>query len=222
MYLCTLPHSTDLLCLFLSVLRLVLTRSVSVALVVSRYAVCLSAALFFCLSASPLPCIVCFAFCVVVVWPYCRTLYMDIVIGLLQKVQRKRKDLRIIVASATMDAEAFRGFFNDNTTGDPFKDTATILSIEGRTYPVEVFYVDSPAADYLASTVETAVEIHLAEGSGDILAFLTGQDEVRFFLSLCFLLLSVSFCLSSSCCSLCPFDWLCLSSCCCCYDAPFL
>ncbi|XP_010165678.1 probable ATP-dependent RNA helicase DHX35, partial [Antrostomus carolinensis] len=104
-----------------------------------------------------------------------RTLYTDIAIGLLKKVQKKRGDLRLIVASATLDAEKFRDFFNQNETGDPSKDTSVILTVEGRTFPVDIFYIQSPVPDYIKSTVETAMKIHQMENDGDILAFLTGQ-----------------------------------------------
>ncbi|NXC43556.1 DHX35 helicase, partial [Penelope pileata] len=108
-----------------------------------------------------------------------RTLYTDIAIGLLKKIQKKRGDLRLIVASATLDAEKFRDFFNQNDTGDPSKDTSVILTVEGRTFPVDIFYIQSPVPDYIKSTVETAMKIHQTENDGDILAFLTGQEEVE-------------------------------------------
>ncbi|VFV16939.1 probable atp-dependent rna helicase [Lynx pardinus] len=104
-----------------------------------------------------------------------RTLYTDIAIGLLKKIQRKRGDLRLIVASATLDAEKFRDFFNQNETSDPTRDTCVILTVEGRTFPVDIFYLQSPVPDYIKSTVETVMKIHQTEGDGDILAFLTGQ-----------------------------------------------
>ncbi|XP_043351665.1 probable ATP-dependent RNA helicase DHX35 isoform X6 [Dermochelys coriacea] len=104
-----------------------------------------------------------------------RTLYTDIAIGLLKKIQKKRGDLRVIVASATLDAEKFRDFFNQNETNDPSKDTSMILTVEGRTFPVDVFYIQSPVPDYVKSTVETVMKIHQSESDGDILAFLTGQ-----------------------------------------------
>nr|XP_045013680.1 probable ATP-dependent RNA helicase DHX35 isoform X1 [Jaculus jaculus] len=108
-----------------------------------------------------------------------RTLYTDIAIGLLKKIQKKRGDLRLIVASATMDAEKFRDFFNQNETSDPTRDTCVILTVEGRTFPVDIFYLQSPVPDYIKSTVDTVVKIHQTEGDGDILAFLTGQEEVE-------------------------------------------
>ncbi|XP_028380000.1 probable ATP-dependent RNA helicase DHX35 [Phyllostomus discolor] len=108
-----------------------------------------------------------------------RTLYTDIAIGLLKKIQKKRGDLRLIVASATLDAEKFRDFFNQNETSDPTRDTCVTLTVEGRTFPVDVFYLQSPVPDYIKSTVETVMKIHQTEGDGDILAFLTGQEEVE-------------------------------------------
>eukprot|EP00039_Didymoeca_costata_P018048 m.331944 g.331944 ORF g.331944 m.331944 type:complete len:709 (-) comp16824_c0_seq1:2032-4158(-) len=107
-----------------------------------------------------------------------RTLFLDVVVGLLYKIQKKRKDLRIIISSATLDAELFKDFFNTNETNNPAKDTAGILRIEGRTYPVDIHYTMQPVADYVKETVTTVVEIHRTEPAGDILAFLTGQDEV--------------------------------------------
>ncbi|MGH0164759.1 UNVERIFIED_CONTAM: hypothetical protein FKN15_047917 [Acipenser sinensis] len=108
-----------------------------------------------------------------------RTLYTDIAIGLLKKIQKKRGDLRLIVASATLDAEKFRDFFNLNESGNPSKDTCGILTVEGRTFPVDVFYTMSPVPDYVKATVETVMKIHESEGDGDVLAFLTGQEEVE-------------------------------------------
>ncbi|XP_076427215.1 putative ATP-dependent RNA helicase DHX35 isoform X3 [Peromyscus maniculatus bairdii] len=70
-----------------------------------------------------------------------RTLYTDIAIGLLKKIQKKRGDLRLIVASATLDAEKFRDFFNQNETSDPARDTCVTLTVEGRTFPVDIFYL---------------------------------------------------------------------------------
>uniref|UniRef100_A0A8B9TYY3 RNA helicase n=1 Tax=Anas zonorhyncha TaxID=75864 RepID=A0A8B9TYY3_9AVES len=78
-----------------------------------------------------------------------------------------------------MSSNKFRDFFNQNDTGDPSKDTSVILTVEGRTFPVDIFYLQSPVPDYVKSTVETAMKIHQMENDGDILAFLTGQEEVE-------------------------------------------
>ena len=108
-----------------------------------------------------------------------RTLHTDIMIGLLKKIKKKRKDLRIIVSSATLDAEMFKDFFNSNITNDKSKDTAAILSVKGRSYPVDIHYTLSPVPDYLKTTVDSVMGIHKEEPHGDILAFVTGQDEVE-------------------------------------------
>ncbi|KAJ9594469.1 hypothetical protein L9F63_014081, partial [Diploptera punctata] len=104
-----------------------------------------------------------------------RTLYTDIAMGLLKKILR----LKLIVASATVDAEQLYRFFNHNSSKDKSQDTAVIMSIEGRLYPVDIHYIkEKPVPDYVKATVDTVIKIHLNEPMGDILAFLTGQDEV--------------------------------------------
>ncbi|XP_062897219.1 probable ATP-dependent RNA helicase DHX35 [Mobula hypostoma] len=113
-----------------------------------------------------------------------RTLYTDVALGLLRKIQKKRGNLRLIVSSATLDAEKFRNFFNLNETADPSKDTCSILTVEGRMFPVDIFYTLSPVPDYLKATVDTVTKIHQNEADGDILAFLTGQEEVEMVVSM--------------------------------------
>lgn len=110
-----------------------------------------------------------------------RTLNTDIVVGLLKKIMKKREDLRLIVSSATLDAELFKNFFetNPHSSSAPSKDTATILSIEGRAYPVDIHYTSQPVPNYLTCMVETVLALHREQGPGDVLAFLTGQDEVE-------------------------------------------
>ena len=100
-----------------------------------------------------------------------RTLYNDICIGLLRKITQQRKDLKLIISSATLDAEKFRDFFAPRGSGVK----GAILSVEGRRYPVEILYCLDPVPDYVKATVETAMKIHLTENEGDILAFLTGK-----------------------------------------------
>ncbi|XP_065827461.1 probable ATP-dependent RNA helicase DHX35 [Oscarella lobularis] len=108
-----------------------------------------------------------------------RSLYTDIITGLLKKILKKRKDLRLIVSSATLDAEMFRDFFNLNTTSDRSQDTASILTVEGRMFPVNVYYTYCPTPDYVKAIVTTIWAIHQEESPGDVLAFVTGQDEVQ-------------------------------------------
>ncbi|RUS75928.1 hypothetical protein EGW08_016316, partial [Elysia chlorotica] len=107
-----------------------------------------------------------------------RALNTDIVLGLLRKIQKKRKDLKLIVASATLDAEEMRDFFNTNDTDDPEKDTASILTVEGREYPVDIHYTLDPVPNYIKASVDTVMKIHFNEQSGDVIVFMTGLHEV--------------------------------------------
>ncbi|KAJ5719236.1 ATP-dependent RNA helicase DHX8 [Penicillium malachiteum] len=97
-----------------------------------------------------------------------RTIATDILFGLLKKTVKRRPDLRLIVTSATLDAEKFSEYFN----GCP------IFSIPGRTFPVEIMYSKEPESDYLDAALITVMQIHLTEAAGDILVFLTGQEEI--------------------------------------------
>ncbi|KAG0345797.1 DEAH-box ATP-dependent RNA helicase prp22 [Podila humilis] len=97
-----------------------------------------------------------------------RTVSTDVLFGLLKQATKKRKDLKIIVTSATLDAEKFSTYFYD----------CPIFTIPGRTYPVEILYTKDPESDYLDASLITVMQIHLSEPSGDILLFLTGQEEI--------------------------------------------
>jgi len=59
-----------------------------------------------------------------------------------------------------LDAEIFFRFFNDNDTSNPDRDTAIIVSLEGRMYPVDVHYLMEPCSHYVNKTVETIFQIH--------------------------------------------------------------
>ncbi|XP_076043904.1 putative ATP-dependent RNA helicase DHX35 isoform X2 [Oratosquilla oratoria] len=106
-----------------------------------------------------------------------RTLYTDIILGLLKKIICRRKDLRIIVCSATVDADHLFNFFNSDNSSKK-EDSAYILTVSGRTFPVEVFYKKDPCPDYVKGAVETVIQIHKQEPAGDVLVFLTGVEEV--------------------------------------------
>lgn len=97
-----------------------------------------------------------------------RTIATDILFALLKKALKKRPDLRVIVTSATLDAEKFSTYFND----------APIFTIPGRTYPVEILYSREPESDYLDAALVTVLQIHLTEPAGDVLLFLTGREEI--------------------------------------------
>ncbi|PSR72548.1 hypothetical protein PHLCEN_2v11541 [Hermanssonia centrifuga] len=97
-----------------------------------------------------------------------RTIATDVLFGLLKKAIKRRPDLKLIVTSATLDAEKFSKYF----FGCP------IFTIPGRTYPVEVLYTKEPETDYLDASLITVMQIHLSEPPGDVLLFLTGQEEI--------------------------------------------
>eukprot|EP01128_Nolandella_sp_AFSM9_P005869 TRINITY_DN292_c0_g1_i3.p1 TRINITY_DN292_c0_g1~~TRINITY_DN292_c0_g1_i3.p1 ORF type:complete len:691 (-),score=79.54 TRINITY_DN292_c0_g1_i3:171-2243(-) len=109
-----------------------------------------------------------------------RSLHTDILVGLLKKVQKRRGDLRLIISSATVDAAEFKAFFNSkhNTIDPTLPESVSIMSIEGRQYPVEAFYSRAPVGDYVVSAMTTVWDIHMRESPGHILVFLTGQEEI--------------------------------------------
>uniref|UniRef100_A0A8C1PLA7 RNA helicase n=1 Tax=Cyprinus carpio TaxID=7962 RepID=A0A8C1PLA7_CYPCA len=96
-----------------------------------------------------------------------RTLATDILMGVLKEVVRQRSDLKVIVMSATLDAGKFQVYF----------DSCPLLTIPGRTHPVEIFYTPEPERDYLEAAIRTVIQIHMCEeDEGDVLLFLTGQE----------------------------------------------
>ncbi|KAH8681227.1 P-loop containing nucleoside triphosphate hydrolase protein [Xylariales sp. PMI_506] len=97
-----------------------------------------------------------------------RTIATDVLFALLKKTCKHRPDLKIIITSATLDAEKFSTYFNE----------CPIFTIPGRTFPVEILYSREPESDYLDATLVTVMQIHLTEPPGDILVFLTGQEEI--------------------------------------------
>ena len=95
-----------------------------------------------------------------------RTIHTDVLFGLMKDVVRARTDFKLIVTSATLDAEKFSSYFLD----------CPIFTIPGRTFPVEVLYARSPETDYMDAAMITVMQIHLSEPEGDILLFLTGAQ----------------------------------------------
>ena len=103
-----------------------------------------------------------------------RTLATDILMGLLKSLAKKRSDLKIIVMSATLDAVKFQKYIGLHS-----KQKALLFKVPGRTHPIEVFYVQEPEPDYVEAAIRTVLMIHRTEGPGDILLFLTGEEEIE-------------------------------------------
>ena len=98
-----------------------------------------------------------------------RTLHTDVLFGLVKDIARFRPDLKLLISSATLDAEKFSEYF----------DFAPIFRVPGRRYPVEILYAKAPEADYLHASAITALQIHVTQPAGDILIFLSGQEEIE-------------------------------------------
>jgi hypothetical protein len=86
-----------------------------------------------------------------------------------------RRDFKLIVTSATLNAQKFSDFFGN----------VPIYNIPGRTFPVDVLYSKTPQEDYVDAAVKQAMVIHLSHPPGDVLIFMTGQEEIE---TVCFAL----------------------------------
>lgn len=114
-----------------------------------------------------------------------RSISTDILLGLLKKIQRRRPELRLIISSATIEAKSMSDFFQTSKKHRGPEDhefvprkVPAILSVEGRGFNVHIHYVVEPVSDYVQATVSTVLSIHEQEPAGDILVFLTGQDDI--------------------------------------------
>ncbi|MCK5813321.1 MAG: ATP-dependent RNA helicase HrpA [Cocleimonas sp.] len=104
-----------------------------------------------------------------------RSLNIDFIMGYLGWLLPRRKDLKVIITSATIDPERFSKHFNN----------APIIEVSGRTFPVDIRYhplvnedEDRQDRDMIAAVVEAADELR-REGAGDILVFFSGEREIR-------------------------------------------
>ena len=109
-----------------------------------------------------------------------RTSNSDILLGLLKKIRNKRPELKLIVSSATLDAEKIERYFNNSDK----KLESNVLYIEGRVFPVDIYYLSQNCKNYIAETAKLAWGIHCSKKEGDILIFLTGQEEIEMVCSL--------------------------------------
>lgn len=112
-----------------------------------------------------------------------RTISTDVLLGLLKEIMLKRKDLKVVVMSATLDAGKFQEYFGIREEGKNGEEGRLILPplmrVPGRLHPVEIFYTPEPERDYLEAAMRTVLQIHMCESEGDILLFLTGEQEIE-------------------------------------------
>jgi HrpA-like RNA helicase len=108
-----------------------------------------------------------------------RSLETDVLFALLVDLQQKRRaykansyekisPLKIVVMSATLDAELFEQYFK-----------AKVIYVKGRQYPVKIYYTLTPEKNYVDAALITTLQIHLTGEKGDILIFLTGRYEIE-------------------------------------------
>ena len=98
-----------------------------------------------------------------------RSLNIDFILGYLKRLLPRRPDLKLIITSATIETERFAKHFGD----------APVVTVTGRTYPVEVRYrPPDEDTDEVQAVVDAVLELQ-AEGPGDVLVFLNGEREIR-------------------------------------------
>lgn len=107
--------------------------------------------------------------CIIMDEAHERALNTDVLMGLIKKVIARRRDLKLIVTSATLNSDRFSRFFGG----------APEFIIPGRTFPVDIQYSRSPCEDYVDSAVKQVLSIHVSQPAGDILVFMTGQEDIE-------------------------------------------
>jgi ATP-dependent helicase HrpA len=108
--------------------------------------------------------------CLIIDEAHERSLNIDLILGYIKNLLKTRTDLKVIISSATLDAKSFSTFFND----------APVIEVEGRTYPVDDFFLppgqDEDLSDHIARAMRWINEI---DTRGDVLVFLPGEREIR-------------------------------------------
>ncbi|KAJ4303508.1 hypothetical protein N0V90_002404 [Kalmusia sp. IMI 367209] len=98
-----------------------------------------------------------------------RTVSTDLILALMRDLVLARPEFRLIISSATLDSQKFSTYYH----------SAPIFNIPGRSFPVTCSFTQNPEANYLSASITTVFQIHLSqELPGDILVFLTGEEEI--------------------------------------------
>ncbi|EPY51743.1 ATP-dependent RNA helicase [Schizosaccharomyces cryophilus OY26] len=103
-----------------------------------------------------------------------RTINIDLLLGILKRILIKRRDLRVILASASANIQKLNDFFYEKD-----KIETKSISIEGKLFPVDVMYLENPTENYVNTAIETVLNINSSYPSGDILVFLTDRREIE-------------------------------------------
>mmetsp|Transcript_16622 Transcript_16622/g.29819 ORF Transcript_16622/g.29819 Transcript_16622/m.29819 type:complete len:487 (+) Transcript_16622:8-1468(+) len=103
-----------------------------------------------------------------------RTLALDLILGLVLEIRNYRSSLRLIIMSATLEIEKFIKYFINTTS----------ILVPGRCFPVEIFYCFKPEKSYFRISIIMILNLAFSGKSGDILLFLTGEDEIEEFCNL--------------------------------------
>ncbi|CAG8557268.1 952_t:CDS:10, partial [Paraglomus occultum] len=113
--------------------------------------------------------------CMIIDEAHERTLHTDVLLGLVKRIMHAETDLRLIISSATLDAQKFAKYFR---VGD---EEPPIFHIPGRMFEVKKYYTKNPEANYIHAAIGKVMELHINPlVRGDILVFLTGQDEIEY------------------------------------------
>lgn len=107
--------------------------------------------------------------CIIIDEAHERSLNTDVLLGFFKGLLARRRDIKLIVTSATLNAQRFCSFFGN----------APYFTIPGRTFPVDVLYSQMPVSDYVEAAVKQILTIHLGSAPGDILVFMTGQEDIE-------------------------------------------
>uniref|UniRef100_A0A183BW77 RNA helicase n=1 Tax=Globodera pallida TaxID=36090 RepID=A0A183BW77_GLOPA len=102
-----------------------------------------------------------------------RSMITDVIMGLVKRIMQRRPELRVVVMSASLKTGNFEHYFYG----------CRLMQIAGRSFPVKIIHSDCDSLvaldDYIDKSIKKAIDIHRKRDPGDILIFLTGQEDVE-------------------------------------------